>query len=89
MREDHHDRLLAEIARHLRRQDPGFAARMSTGLSPRGPLVFIHCVGFFIPMPVVKMLFGWEGLALLAGLAGTSLLLMLARERRAANRQQD
>lgn len=90
MRENHHDRLLAEIEHHLRRQDPSFAARMSIRPSSRGPLVFVHCIGFFIPMPVVKILFGWEGLALLAGLAGASLLVTLAWEHRTTTRlQQD
>ncbi|MEV0901357.1 DUF3040 domain-containing protein [Actinoplanes sp. NPDC049802] len=83
MLSDDDRRTLADLETQLR-ADPEFAARMAAPASEvRFPIVATLCVGLFILVPPVMLLFGWPGLIITVDVfASVIAVILIARHRR-------
>jgi Flp pilus assembly protein TadB len=80
-------RVLRDIERDLRREDPAFAARMS-GDRPRFPTLSALCASLYIVVPLVSLLFGMLAVVITVDAAavviGTILILRRRQHRRSS-----
>jgi uncharacterized protein (TIGR03382 family) len=88
MLDDRDRRALQDIEGHLTRHDPALAARLSDPPAAARPFptVLALCVGLYIVVPIMSLLFGGTGAATTAALFGAVILLVLLRRRRLRSR---